>query len=67
MAALLAVFLAGRRRSSGFLTELGRRRRWASIYVLPMAVEAVLLAVFALLVDWNAIGELGTAGRARSG
>jgi uncharacterized membrane protein YoaK (UPF0700 family)/anti-anti-sigma regulatory factor len=39
------------------LTELGRRRRWASIYVLPMAVEAVLLAVFAILIDWNAAGE----------
>ena len=56
MATLLAVFLAGAA-LSGFLTELGRRRRWASIYVLPMAVEAGLLGVFAILVDWNAVGD----------
>lgn len=57
MAALLAVFAAGAA-ASGILTEIGRRRRWASIYVLPMAVECGLLAVFALLLDWNAIGDL---------
>jgi uncharacterized membrane protein YoaK (UPF0700 family) len=58
MASLLVVFVSGAG-LSGFLTELGRRRHWASIYVLPMAVEAVLLAAFAVLVDWNAIGALG--------
>lgn len=58
MATLLTVFALGAA-ASGALTELGRRRRWASIYVLPMAVECVLLAAFALLVDWNAIGDLG--------
>jgi uncharacterized membrane protein YoaK (UPF0700 family) len=32
---------------SGVATELGRRRGWESIYVLPIGIEAVLLAVFA--------------------
>lgn len=57
MAALLAVF-AGGAAVSGVLTELGRRRRWASIYVLPMVVECALLALFAVLIDWNALGDL---------
>lgn len=57
MGALIAVFTGGAA-LSGFLTEIGRQRRWASIYVLPMAVEAVLLAAFALLIDSNAIGDL---------
>jgi len=57
MAGLLGVFAAGAA-LSGFLTELAQQRRWASLFVLPMAVEAVLLAVFALLIDWNALGEL---------
>ena len=60
MAGLLGVF-AGGAALSGFLTELAHQRRWDSIYVLPMVVEAVLLGVFALLVDWNAIGELDRA------
>jgi len=60
VSALLAAFFAGAVLSGG-LTELGRSRRWASIYVLPMAVEAALLALFAVLIDWNAIGELGGA------
>jgi uncharacterized membrane protein YoaK (UPF0700 family) len=33
---------------AGIATELGRRRAWQSIYVLPMAVEALLLAAFAV-------------------
>lgn len=33
---------------SGISTELGRRRGWESIYVLPIAVETVLLAAFAV-------------------
>lgn len=37
---------------SGFVTEFGRRRGWESIYVLPMAVEAVLLAVFAIALEF---------------
>jgi uncharacterized membrane protein YoaK (UPF0700 family) len=55
--ALLGVFFLGAA-LSGFLSESGRRRGWASIYVLPMAVEALILVVFAVLVDWNALGEL---------
>lgn len=54
---VVVVFFAGAL-LSGLLTELGRTRRWDSIYVLPMTVEALLLAIFALLVDWNALGGL---------
>ena len=54
---LLTMFLLGAF-ASGLLTELGRVRRYQSIYVLPIVLEAVLLGVFALLVDWQAIGQL---------
>lgn len=62
MAALLAVFAAGAA-LSGFLTEVAHQRRWASIYVVPMAVEAVVLAAFAVGVDWKVLGAIdaGTA------
>lgn len=43
---LLSTFLVGAM-VSGFTTELGRRRGWKSIYVLPMAIEMLLLAAFA--------------------
>lgn len=43
---LLGAFLAGAV-LSGFATEFGRRRGWESIYVLPMAIETLLLAAFA--------------------
>lgn len=36
---------------SGFSTELGRRRTWESIYVLPMAIQAILLAAFATALE----------------
>lgn len=58
MGALLGVFVAGAA-VSGFLTELARQRRWASVYVRPMVVEALALAGFALLVDWNILGIFG--------
>jgi uncharacterized membrane protein YoaK (UPF0700 family) len=47
---LLATFFIGAA-VSGFCTELGRRRGWESIYVLPVIIEAVLLGVFAILLD----------------
>lgn len=47
---LLGSFVAGAA-VSGFTTELGNRRGWESIYVLPMTIEAILLAIFALLVE----------------
>ncbi len=47
---LLAAFLLGAM-LAGVLTELGRRRNWDSIYVIPMAVEAVLLGAFAIGVE----------------
>lgn len=47
---LLATFLAGAM-ISALCTETGRRRGWESIYVLPMAIQAGLLAAFALGVE----------------
>ncbi len=46
---LLLAFIAGAMLSA-FCTETGRRRGWESIYVLPMAVQAALLAGFAVFV-----------------
>lgn len=37
---------------SGVTTETARRRGWESVYVLPIAVEAALLALFAGLVEF---------------
>ena len=36
---------------SGACTEIGRRRGWESIYVLPMTIEAMLLTAFAIGVE----------------
>lgn len=47
---LLGAFLAGAMLSA-VCTETGRRRGWESIYVLPMLVQAVLLAGFAIGVE----------------
>lgn len=44
---LLASFLAGAT-IAGIATEVGKRRAWESVYVLPMAIEALLLAMFAI-------------------
>ncbi len=49
---LLAMFLVGAM-ASAILTETGRRRAWESIYVLPIAVEAMLLSAFALGLEWE--------------
>lgn len=43
---------------SGILMEGGRRRGWESIYVLPMAVEGIFLAIFAILVEWHVDGTM---------
>jgi uncharacterized membrane protein YoaK (UPF0700 family) len=50
LAFILAAFLVGAG-VSGVLTEVGRRRGWDSIYVLPIAVEALLLAAVALCIE----------------
>jgi uncharacterized membrane protein YoaK (UPF0700 family)/anti-anti-sigma regulatory factor len=50
---LLVTFLAGAI-FSGLCTEGARRQGWQSIYVLPMAFQMVLLAVFAILVELHA-------------
>ncbi len=44
---LLTTFFLGAT-LSGISTEVGRRRGWESIYVLPIGIEAVLLATFAV-------------------
>ncbi len=49
---LLTTFLFGAI-LSGVTTELGRRRGWESIYVFPMALEAVLLSIFGLGLELN--------------
>lgn len=36
---------------SGLSVELGRSRRWESIYVLPMVIETLLLTAFAIGVE----------------
>ncbi len=49
---LLAAFLIGAI-VSGIVIEVARRMAWASIYVLPIAIEATLLTVFAILVEFH--------------
>lgn len=49
---LLATFLAGAIGSS-LCTETGHRRGWQSIFVLPMALQALLLSAFAILMQWR--------------
>jgi len=38
---------------SGILTEVGRRRGWESIYIVPMVVQAICLTAFAIGVEIN--------------
>jgi len=57
---LIASFFIGSF-SAGFVTEYGRRQRWDSIYVLPIAIEMFLLGAFAVLVELGAV-EAGTTG-----
>lgn len=54
---LLLSFLAGAMMSAA-CTETGRRRGWESIYVLPVALQAVLLAALAVLVRVIDRGEM---------
>ncbi len=45
--------------ASGVMTDYGRWRRLQSIYVLPMFAQATVLGLFAMMVDWQAVGRLG--------
>lgn len=47
---LLVSFFLGAA-TSAVLTETGRRRGWQSIYVLPMAAQALLLSAFAMGIE----------------
>ena len=49
---LMMAFLLGAL-ASGLVIEVAKRRAWASIYVLPMAIEAALLTAFAILVEFH--------------
>ncbi len=49
---LLSMFLLGAM-LAGLAIEIGRQRGWESIYVLPIAIEAALLAGFAIGVEWH--------------
>lgn len=58
---LIGTFFLGAAAST-VCTEVGRRRGWESIYVLPMAIQAVLLCTFAIgaeLYDPEQIKEGG--------
>lgn len=60
---LLVTFFVGAT-LSGITTELGRRRRWESLYVLPMAFEAMLLAAFAIIAQQSGAAPAAVAGAA---
>jgi uncharacterized membrane protein YoaK (UPF0700 family) len=49
---LLVTFFLGAALSA-LTTELGRRKGWESVYVLPMAIEALLLAAFAVTLEFS--------------
>jgi uncharacterized membrane protein YoaK (UPF0700 family) len=59
---LLGAFLLGAM-MSGFTTELGRRRGWESVYVLPMILQALLLTGFAAGVNLHDPEALETGAR----
>jgi len=54
---LLGTFLVGAL-GSGVCTELGRLRGWKSIYVLPAAIETVLLSLFAFMLEIDTISSV---------
>ena len=56
---LIGVFFLGAM-LAGLFTEWGRRAGWESIYVLPMSVEAALLALFAVAVEMHDRGTVET-------
>ncbi|MFN7021839.1 MAG: DUF1275 family protein [Phycisphaerales bacterium] len=58
---LLVVFLLGAM-ISGLCTELGRRRGWESIYILPIAIQAAILSALALVMEWHEQGTMATGG-----
>lgn len=47
---LLVAFFIGAAMSS-FMTEMGRRKGWESIYILPMSAQAVFLTLFAVGIE----------------
>lgn len=58
---LLALFLLGAM-ISGLCTEMGRRRGWESIYILPVAIQAAILSALALVMEWHEQGTMATGG-----
>jgi len=51
---------------SGVVMEVAHRRQWESVYVLPMAIEALLLGLFAMAIEYGLgtleEGSLGLGG-----
>lgn len=43
---------------AGIATEVGQSKSWRSIYVLPIAIEAILLGILALLIEFTPPIEL---------
>ncbi len=59
---VLGAFIAGAMLSA-FCTETGRRRGWESIYVLPITVQAALLAAFAVAVSAHDVSRIESGAR----
>ena len=60
--AVLVAFFVGAF-MSGMSTEIGRRRGWSSIYVLPAAIEIGLLVMFAIAVRMHDPNSLHAGAR----
>lgn len=58
---LIATFFIGAV-VSAMCTEVGRRRGWESIYVLPMAIQALLLCAFAIGAELYDHREIRSGG-----
>jgi uncharacterized membrane protein YoaK (UPF0700 family) len=58
---LVAAFVVGAL-VSGVVSDVGKALRWQSIYVLPMAIEALLLAIFAVGVELHDAARIETGG-----
>ncbi len=59
---VLVTFVLGAA-ASGWVMEFARRRAWESIYILPMALEAALLGVLAVMLRWHEPGTVETGVR----
>ena len=63
---LLLTFLLGAV-VSGVVMDIAQRRLWESVYVLPMALEALLLGLFALAIELGVGRDVDGGGSAQQG